>query len=182
MHGNRATQPLHCSHQAACPCSACPHPPFVPWQVSDALDLSKKTLAKIQQNLVWAFGYNAIGIPLAAGALLPSMGIALTPSLSGALMGLSSLAVMGNSLLLQLETRGPSAVASVGAFSGKAGGNVVGAGSPPAAVGRGGSSAVVLASQQPGKGAESLQDVTGEQQWLLGGAQHGRVAAKAEEV
>jgi Cu2+-exporting ATPase len=72
-------------------------------QVADALDLSKKTLAKIHQNLGWAFCYNIVGIPLAAGALLPSMGIALTPSISGALMGVSSLAVMGNSLLLQWE-------------------------------------------------------------------------------
>ncbi len=72
-------------------------------QVADAIDLSRRTLAKIQQNLVWAFGYNAVGIPLAAGVLLPSYGIALTPSISGALMGLSSLAVMGNSLLLRLE-------------------------------------------------------------------------------
>jgi hypothetical protein len=74
--------------------------------VSDAIHLSRRTLSKIRQNLTWAFGYNAIGIPLAAGALLPSLGVALTPSLSGALMGLSSLAVMGNSLLLHLEVQG----------------------------------------------------------------------------
>lgn len=72
-------------------------------QVSDAIQLSRRTLAKIQQNLMWAFGYNVISIPLAAGALLPSMGICLTPSISGALMGLSSVMVVGNSLLLQWE-------------------------------------------------------------------------------
>ncbi len=72
-------------------------------QVADAVDLSRKTVRKIKQNLAWAFGYNLVGIPLAAGALLPAMGVALTPSVSGALMGLSSLAVMANSLLLQLE-------------------------------------------------------------------------------
>ncbi|KAK9817276.1 hypothetical protein WJX72_012145 [[Myrmecia] bisecta] len=72
-------------------------------QVVEALQLSQTTFRKIRQNLWWAFGYNLVGLPLAAGALLPSMGIALTPSISGALMGVSSLAVMGNSLLLQFE-------------------------------------------------------------------------------
>ena len=72
-------------------------------QVSDAIHLSRRTLAKIKQNLAWAFGYNVISIPLAAGVLLPTMGICLTPSISGALMGMSSVMVVGNSLLLQLE-------------------------------------------------------------------------------
>lgn len=49
----------------------------------DAIQLSHATFNKIRQNLWWAFGYNLVGIPLAAGALLPSMGIALTPSISG---------------------------------------------------------------------------------------------------
>eukprot|EP00882_Tetradesmus_deserticola_P032618 GHRQ01037121.1.p1 GENE.GHRQ01037121.1~~GHRQ01037121.1.p1 ORF type:complete len:207 (-),score=98.89 GHRQ01037121.1:1-621(-) len=75
-------------------------------QVADAIELSRKTLAKIQQNLGWAFCYNIMGIPLAAGVLLPKYGLALTPSISGALMGVSSLAVMANSLLLQLEVKG----------------------------------------------------------------------------
>jgi Cu2+-exporting ATPase len=74
-------------------------------QVVDALDLSQRTLDKIKQTLGWAFCYNLVGIPLAAGALLPSAGLALTPSLSGALMGFSSLAVMANSLLLQWDMR-----------------------------------------------------------------------------
>lgn len=52
-------------------------------QVLDAVQLSQATFAKIKQNLGWAFGYNIIGIPLAAGALLPSAGIALTPTVSG---------------------------------------------------------------------------------------------------
>lgn len=76
-------------------------------QVVDAVALSRATLSKIRQNLVWAFGYNLIGIPVAAGALLPHWGIALSPSISGALMGVSSLGVMANSLLLQLEARRP---------------------------------------------------------------------------
>lgn len=75
-------------------------------QVADAIELSRKTLAKIQQNLGWAFCYNIVGIPLAAGVLLPKYGLALTPSISGALMGFSSLAVMANSLMLQLEVKG----------------------------------------------------------------------------
>eukprot|EP00208_Stichococcus_sp_RCC1054_P001455 CAMPEP_0206141838 /NCGR_PEP_ID=MMETSP1473-20131121/14353_1 /ASSEMBLY_ACC=CAM_ASM_001109 /TAXON_ID=1461547 /ORGANISM="Stichococcus sp, Strain RCC1054" /LENGTH=960 /DNA_ID=CAMNT_0053536563 /DNA_START=260 /DNA_END=3142 /DNA_ORIENTATION=+ len=74
-----------------------------PMQVLDALKLSRATLQKIRQNLGWAFMYNLVGIPLAAGALLPSYGIALTPSIAGALMGVSSLAVMTNSLLLRRE-------------------------------------------------------------------------------
>mmetsp|Transcript_4760 Transcript_4760/g.13215 ORF Transcript_4760/g.13215 Transcript_4760/m.13215 type:complete len:997 (-) Transcript_4760:125-3115(-) len=74
-------------------------------QVMDALQISKATFNKIQQNLCWAFGYNLIGIPVAAGALLPSLGFALTPSLSGAVMAFSSVAVMTNSLLLQLEVK-----------------------------------------------------------------------------
>jgi P-type Cu+ transporter len=74
-------------------------------QVVDAIDLSKATFNKIKQNLGWAFGYNLIGIPIAAGALLPAYGIALTPSVAGAIMGFSSLGVMGNSLLLKLKGR-----------------------------------------------------------------------------
>uniref|UniRef100_A0A061RM52 Cu2+-exporting ATPase n=1 Tax=Tetraselmis sp. GSL018 TaxID=582737 RepID=A0A061RM52_9CHLO len=74
-------------------------------QVLDALDISRATFQKIRQNLWWAFGYNLIGIPVAAGALLPTLGIALTPSASGAIMAMSSLGVMGNSLLLQFEAQ-----------------------------------------------------------------------------
>lgn len=74
-----------------------------PTQVVEAFSVSKATLQKIRENLVWAFGYNLVGVPVAAGALLPSFGIMLSPSISGALMGVSSLAVMGNSLLLRRE-------------------------------------------------------------------------------
>jgi P-type Cu+ transporter len=78
-----------------------------PAQVLDAMAVSQATMATIRQNLVWAFGYNLLGVPVAAGALLPSFGLALSPSISGALMGMSSLAVMGNSLLLRREATRP---------------------------------------------------------------------------
>ena len=82
-----------------------PSPNDLLGQVSDAIHLSRRTLAKIKQNLVWAFGYNVIAIPLAAGALLPVLGVCLTPSISGALMGMSSVMVVCNSLLLQREVQ-----------------------------------------------------------------------------
>lgn len=72
-------------------------------QVVDAIELSKMTLKKIRQNLWWAFLYNIVGLPVAAGVLLPITNTMLTPSLAGALMGISSLGVMANSLLLQLD-------------------------------------------------------------------------------
>ena len=76
-----------------------------PSQVVDSIELSKATFGKIKQNLGWAFAYNLVGIPIAAGALLPFTGLALTPSVAGGLMGFSSLGVMANSLLLQLTSK-----------------------------------------------------------------------------
>lgn len=52
-------------------------------QVPDALQLSRATFRKIQQNLAWAFAYNCLALPLAAGACLPRFNLALTPSVSG---------------------------------------------------------------------------------------------------
>ncbi|XP_024518609.1 copper-transporting ATPase PAA1, chloroplastic [Selaginella moellendorffii] len=72
-------------------------------QVVDALELSRRIQRKIKQNLCWAFMYNIIGLPIAAGALVPATRVMLTPSLAGALMGLSSLGVVTNSLLLHWE-------------------------------------------------------------------------------
>ncbi|KAJ0975053.1 hypothetical protein J5N97_017018 [Dioscorea zingiberensis] len=72
-------------------------------QLIDALELSKLTMKTVKQNLWWAFAYNIIGIPIAAGALLPITGTMLTPSIAGALMGLSSVGVMANSLRLRLK-------------------------------------------------------------------------------
>jgi Cu2+-exporting ATPase len=66
-----------------------------------ALEISRRTMAKVRQNLVWAFGYNLIVLPIAAGALLPGFGIRLSPPLAALLMALSSITVILNALLLQ---------------------------------------------------------------------------------
>ncbi len=65
-----------------------------------ALNLSKKTIRKIKQNLTWAFGYNLLAIPLAAGILFPKYGILLTPSIAALLMAISSITVVINALSL----------------------------------------------------------------------------------
>ena len=65
-----------------------------------ALNLAKKTIRKIKQNLTWAFGYNLLAIPLAAGILFPKYGILLTPSLAALLMAISSITVVINALSL----------------------------------------------------------------------------------
>ena len=65
-----------------------------------ALNLAKKTIRKIKQNLLWAFGYNLIAIPIAAGVLLPKYGILLTPSIAALLMATSSITVVVNALSL----------------------------------------------------------------------------------
>ncbi|XP_022763693.1 copper-transporting ATPase PAA1, chloroplastic isoform X3 [Durio zibethinus] len=72
-------------------------------QLLDALELSRLTMKTVKQNLWWAFAYNIVGIPIAAGTLLPLTGTMLTPSIAGALMGLSSIGVMTNSLLLRFK-------------------------------------------------------------------------------
>ena len=65
-----------------------------------AFILAKKTINKIKQNLLWAFGYNLIAIPIAAGVLFPKYGILLTPSIAALLMAISSLTVVVNALSL----------------------------------------------------------------------------------
>ena len=72
--------------------------------VVEAITLSRATFNKIRQNLFWALVYNIVGIPLAAGLLLPSLGIVLNPSGAAALMALSSVSVVTNSLLLKSMT------------------------------------------------------------------------------
>jgi Cu2+-exporting ATPase len=66
-----------------------------------ALELAHRTMVTVRQNLVWAFGYNLIVLPIAAGALLPGFGIRLSPPLAALLMALSSITVVVNALLLQ---------------------------------------------------------------------------------
>ena len=66
-----------------------------------AIDLSKYTLNKIKQNLFWAFFYNIIGIPVAAGILYPFIGWLLNPAIAAAAMAFSSVSVVSNALLMK---------------------------------------------------------------------------------
>jgi Cu+-exporting ATPase len=70
-------------------------------KVAQAFALSRATLRTIKQNLVWAFGYNVLLIPVAMGALYPSSGIMLSPALAAAAMACSSLFVLANALRLR---------------------------------------------------------------------------------
>jgi len=72
-------------------------------QVPKALRLSKLTVRTIRQNLFWAFIYNLIGIPIAAGILYPVNGFLLNPMIAGAAMALSSVSVVSNSLRLKFS-------------------------------------------------------------------------------
>ena len=65
--------------------------------VVTAIGLSRATMRNIRQNLVWAFGYNVVGIPIAAGILYPFLGIRLSPMIAAAAMAVSSLSVVSNS-------------------------------------------------------------------------------------
>jgi Cu2+-exporting ATPase len=69
--------------------------------VVTSIKLSRATFNTIRQNLFWAFAYNTIGIPLAAGVLFPSIGFILTPSSAAAFMAFSSVSVVTNSILLK---------------------------------------------------------------------------------
>jgi Cu+-exporting ATPase len=69
--------------------------------VVDAIGLSRRTMRIIRQNLFWAFFYNVIGIPVAAGALYPALGLLLTPAMAAAAMAASSVSVLSNSLRLR---------------------------------------------------------------------------------
>ena len=66
--------------------------------------LSRATLRNIRQNLFWAFAYNALGVPVAAGLLYPFFGVLLSPMIASAAMSLSSVSVIGNALRLRRAT------------------------------------------------------------------------------
>ena len=72
-----------------------------PMQIVTALALARQTLRVMRQNLGWALGYNVVGIPIAAGALYPVMGLLLNPAVAAAAMALSSVSVLTNSLRLK---------------------------------------------------------------------------------
>jgi Cu2+-exporting ATPase len=74
-------------------------------KIPETLKLSRKTIITIRQNLFWAFIYNIIGIPLAAGILYPVNGFLLNPMIAGAAMALSSVSVVTNSLRLLKSSR-----------------------------------------------------------------------------
>ncbi|KZX89133.1 copper-transporting ATPase [Erythrobacter sp. HI0037] len=69
--------------------------------VAHAIQLSRATMRNIRQNLVFAFGYNTLGIPVAAGVLFPAFGLLLSPMIAAAAMSLSSVSVIANSLRLR---------------------------------------------------------------------------------
>lgn len=70
-------------------------------KIPEAIQISRQTVATIKQNLFWAFIYNTIGIPIAAGILFPFSGFLLNPMIAGGAMALSSVSVVSNSLRLK---------------------------------------------------------------------------------
>ncbi len=70
-------------------------------QIAAAIKLSKTTNKIIRQNLFWAFGYNVVAIPVAAGILFPAFHILLSPVIASAAMAMSSISVVANSLRIR---------------------------------------------------------------------------------
>jgi Cu+-exporting ATPase len=69
--------------------------------IARAVRLSRRTMGNIRQNLLFAFGYNALGLPIAAGVLYPAFGILLSPVIASLAMSLSSVSVIVNALRLR---------------------------------------------------------------------------------
>jgi Cu+-exporting ATPase len=69
--------------------------------IARAIRLSRLTMRNIRQNLLFAFGYNALGVPVAAGILYPALGVLLSPAFASLAMSLSSVSVIGNALRLR---------------------------------------------------------------------------------
>jgi Cu+-exporting ATPase len=69
--------------------------------VADGIALARRTMRTMRQNLFWAFVYNVVGIPIAAGVLYPFFGVLLSPVIASAAMALSSVSVVSNSLRLR---------------------------------------------------------------------------------
>jgi len=67
----------------------------------NAVEVSRRTMTNIRQNLVWAFGYNTALIPVAAGVLYPAFGLLLSPVFAAGAMALSSVSVLTNALRLR---------------------------------------------------------------------------------
>lgn len=86
-------------------------------KITEALRLSRLTVRTIRQNLFWAFIYNIIGVPIAAGVLYPVNGFLLNPMIGGAAMAFSSVSVVTNSLRLRRKKLAPSTPPKGGAWN-----------------------------------------------------------------
>ncbi len=74
---------------------------FRPQRLSKARTLAVATIRNIRQNLFWAFAYNTLGVPIAAGVLYPIFGLLMSPMFAAAAMSLSSVSVIANALRLR---------------------------------------------------------------------------------
>ena len=88
-------------------------------QAANAVELSRATIRNIKENLFWAFFYNTLGIPIAAGALYPAFGLQLSPMLGAAAMSMSSVFVVSNALRLRFFRPSLSSAAEAQAEAGQ---------------------------------------------------------------